>query len=45
MLGKLARQNESDSSLYLSGRDSGLLVVASQRRSLDCNLLEDISNE
>ena len=45
MLGQLARQNESDSSLDFSGCDSWLLVVASQRRSLHCNFLEDVGNE
>ena len=45
MLGKLARKNEADCSLDLSGGDSRLLVVTSQRGSLHSNLLEYVSNE
>ena len=45
MLGKLAGQNEADSSLDFSGGDCWLLVVSSQRGSLNCNLLEDVGNE
>ena len=45
MLGKLARKNEADCSLDLSGGDSRLLVVTSQRGSLHSNLLKDVSNE
>ena len=45
MLGKLAGQNEADSSLNLSGCDCWFLVVPSQRGSLNCDLLEDVGNE
>ena len=45
MLGKLTRKNEADCGLDLSGGDSWLLVVTSQRGSLHSNLLKDVSNE
>ena len=45
MLCKLAWQNQTDSSLNLSGCDSGLLVVTGQRSSLHSNLFKNVSNE
>ena len=45
MLGELTGEHEADSSLDLSGRKSGLLVVASQARSLGGNAVEDIVDE
>jgi len=45
VLGKLARKNEADCSLDLSGGDSWLLVVTSQRGGLHSNLFKDVSDE
>jgi len=45
VLGKLARQDETDCSLNFPRCDSGFLVVAGQRSGLNCDLLEDVSDE
>ncbi len=45
MLGELAGENEADGSLDLSGRESGLLGVASELSALCDDLLEDVANE
>ena len=45
MLGKLSRKHEADSSLDLSARKSGLLVVGGKLSSLSGNALKDIFDE
>lgn len=45
MLGQLTRQDQSDSSLDLSGGDGGLLVVGSQLGGLGGDSLEDVVHE
>ena len=45
MLGQFAWQNESDCSLDLPRGHGGLLVVPGQGCSLDCDLLENVSDE
>ncbi len=45
MLGQLARQDKADCSLDFAGSHCGLFVVSGQRSSLDCNLLEDVSDK
>ena len=45
MLGKLTGKEKADSSLDLSGGESGLLVVTGQLGGLKGDALEDIVNE
>jgi hypothetical protein len=45
VLGEFSRKEKSDSSLDLSGRKGGLLVVARQSGRLKGNALEDIVDE
>jgi len=45
MLGELTGKHETDSSLDLSGRKSGLLVVTSKTGSLGGDAVEDIVDE
>ena len=45
MLGQLTGEDETDSGLDFSGRESGLLVVAAQFASFGSDTLEDIVDE
>ena len=45
MLGKLSRKHKTDSSLDLSARESGLLVVGGKLSSFSGNALKDIIDE
>ena len=45
VLGQLTGENKPDGSLDLSGSYCGLLVVASQRGGLICNLFKDVIDE